>query len=73
MKKIAVIGAGASGLMAAYISSEKNSVTDFEKQKKAGRKILVSGNGRCNISNLNLSEAHYHCKDPRFVKKIIDD
>ncbi len=50
-KRVAVIGGGASGLTAALMASEKCSVVVFEKQKKIGRKILITGNGRCNISN----------------------
>jgi predicted flavoprotein YhiN len=42
-KKVAVVGGGASGLTAAYFSAETCSVTVFEKQKKTGRKILVTG------------------------------
>ncbi len=48
--KVAVIGAGASGLMASVLSSEKHDITLFEKQSKPGKKIIASGNGKCNIS-----------------------
>jgi len=69
-KKTAVIGGGASGLMAAYFSSENCSTTLFEKQKKIGRKILVTGNGRCNISNRNIDRSRYHGHNPAFVDRI---
>ncbi len=69
-KKIAVIGAGASGLTAAYFASEYCDVTLFEKQKKIGRKILVTGNGRCNITNKNIDPTRYHGHNPEFVKSI---
>jgi predicted Rossmann fold flavoprotein len=71
VKRIAIIGGGASGLMAAcFAAGEGNSVVVFEKQKKIGRKILVSGNGRCNITNCNISDARYHGRDPRFVNGV---
>ncbi len=71
MKRIAVIGGGASGLMAAcFAAGDGNSVTVFEKQKKIGRKILVSGNGRCNITNRNISDARYHGRNPEFVNSV---
>ncbi|OHD67249.1 MAG: hypothetical protein A2W19_07955 [Spirochaetes bacterium RBG_16_49_21] len=72
MKRIAVIGAGASGLMAAcFAAGGNNRVAVFEKQKKIGRKILVSGNGRCNIANCRIMMEKYHGKDPRFVHQIL--
>lgn len=50
--KVAVIGAGASGLMAAYAAAMKgNEVTVFEKNEKSGKKIYITGKGRCNLTN----------------------
>lgn len=52
MKTVAIIGAGASGLMAAYASGcEGAKVTVFEKNEKAGKKIYITGKGRCNVTN----------------------
>ena len=71
MKHIAVIGGGASGLMAACFScGEGREVVLFEKQKKLGRKILVTGNGRCNISNRFIDPVRYHGKNPLFVNNV---
>jgi len=71
MKRVAVIGGGASGLMAAcFAAGEGNSVVVFEKQKKIGRKVLVSGNGRCNITNRHISADHYHGRNPHFVNNV---
>ena len=51
-KKVAVIGGGASGMMAAiYASNGGADVTVFEKNKKIGRKIYITGKGRCNVTN----------------------
>ncbi len=71
MKHIAVIGGGASGLVAAWFSaSAGNRVVLFERQKMLGRKVLASGNGRCNISNRNIDAAFYHGHNPRFVTNV---
>jgi predicted Rossmann fold flavoprotein len=71
VKRVAVIGGGASGLMAAcFAAGEDRSVVVYEKQKKIGRKILVSGNGRCNISNRNISVEKYHGRNPLFVRNV---
>ncbi len=59
--KIAIIGAGASGLMLATLLKKLNIDYDiFNKDFKIGSKVKASGNGRCNISNLNFSEEAYH-------------
>ncbi len=59
-KKIAVIGAGAAGLVAAFYALEKgNQVIVFEKNEIAGKKLRITGNGRCNFSNADLSFVHY--------------
>lgn len=71
MKRVAVIGGGASGCIAAcFAAGGGNSVVLFEKQKKLGRKVLVSGNGRCNITNRNLSAGCYHGGNPLFVNNV---
>lgn len=52
MKKIGIIGAGASGLYAAVnLKNKNNEVTILEKNSEIGKKILMTGNGRCNITN----------------------
>lgn len=49
---VAVIGAGAAGLTAAYAAARNgNSVTVFEKNEKSGKKIYITGKGRCNFTN----------------------
>lgn len=52
MKKVIVVGAGASGLMAAYAAAiNGNAVLVCEKNEKAGKKIYITGKGRCNVTN----------------------
>ena len=66
--KIAIIGGGASGMMAALTASEdsQNEVMLFERQSRMGKKLLATGNGRCNLSNRDLSPEHYHGSSPEF-------
>jgi len=65
---IAVIGGGASGLTAAIAAARNGAkVTVFERNDKVGKKILVTGNGKCNISNTSLSEDNYYSEDRDFV------
>lgn len=65
--EIAVVGAGASGLMAAHAAAKSMkdqgkpvSVVLLEGNPKPGKKLLATGNGRCNLTNLDISAAHYH-------------
>jgi len=52
MKKIAIIGCGAAGMMAAIAAADGgSSVTIFEKNEKPGKKIYITGKGRCNVTN----------------------
>ena len=65
---IAVIGGGAAGMMAALTASQQpqNEVLLLERQTRMGRKLLATGNGRCNLSNYNLSRDNYHGMEPEF-------
>ena len=64
----AIIGGGASGLVAAITAAEGgHSVTLFERQARVGRKLLATGNGRCNLSNMQPLAGHYHGEDPAFA------
>jgi predicted Rossmann fold flavoprotein len=67
-KRIAIIGGGASGLLCAIFCTRNGWHVDlFEQNDKCGKKILVSGNGRCNISNKNLILDKYLGTNPHFV------
>lgn len=69
MYDLAVIGGGASGLCAAITAFRRGkSVVVFEKEKRTGQKILVSGNGKCNLSNTDMRVEKYNT---RFVGDII--
>ena len=58
--KIAIIGAGACGLMLATQLEKNNIDYDIYNVGKVGNKILASGNGRCNISNAFYNSNNYH-------------
>ena len=61
---ILIIGGGASGMMAALTAAQNgHTVTLLERQARLGRKLLATGNGRCNLTNQNASPAHYHGGD----------
>lgn len=76
---IAVIGAGASGMAAAVFAqktcmennSRKCSITVFERNDRVGKKLLMTGNGRCNLTNLDTDMCHYHGTKPRFAKDAL--
>ena len=72
--KIAIIGAGAAGLFAAFYASSHNQVTVFEKNDIAGKKLRLTGNGRLNYSNADLSMSHYEHSyglvDPDFLHSM---
>ena len=62
-----IIGAGASGLAAAIEAAGRGSVAVLERAPRVGRKLAVTGNGRCNLTNLNMGPEHYHGEEPDFV------
>ena len=67
MTDVIIIGGGASGMMAALTAAENgHSVLLLERQSRVGRKLLATGNGRCNLTNYNTSPARYHGEDGGF-------
>ena len=66
--KVLVIGGGAAGMMAALTASEReeNEVALLERQARMGRKLLATGNGRCNLTNRSLTRENYHGQEPGF-------
>lgn len=64
MMRVIVVGGGASGLTAAIFAARSGAkVTILEHQKQVGKKLLVTGNGRCNFSNTDQKLSHYHSED----------
>jgi len=68
-----IIGAGAAGLVAAITNARAGqSVTLLEQNNKIGKKILVSGNGKCNIDNKYISLNRFHSQNLPFVEKVLE-
>ena len=72
MKNVVIIGGGAAGLIAAIYASKKNKVTLIERNNCLGKKILITGNGRCNYYNENQNISKYHSENEEFIKNIIN-
>lgn len=71
-RRIAVIGAGASGILAALEAARMGCyVLLFDANPAVGRKLLVTGSGRCNITNQNVSAEKYACADQNFLRQLL--
>ncbi|MBN2105118.1 NAD(P)/FAD-dependent oxidoreductase [bacterium] len=69
---ILVIGGGASGIMAAITAARHGAhVSILERMNRIGKKLLVTGNSRCNLTNLSLHPDHYHGARKAFIEKIL--
>ena len=69
---VVIIGAGAAGLMcAAQAAYRGRKVLVVDHAKQAGKKILISGGGRCNFTNMEVEPANYLCGNPHFVKSAL--
>ncbi|MDD5157185.1 NAD(P)/FAD-dependent oxidoreductase [Sulfurimonas sp.] len=74
MKKVAIVGGGASGLICAIFCAKESLIVDvYEQNSRCAKKILVSGNGRCNITNKNLSSSDYFSENSLFVEFAIKE
>ena len=75
MKSVAVIGGGAAGLTAAIFAKRKNPYIDvyiLERNKMIGKKILSTGNGRCNLTNLDLKSSFYRTDSGENISNIFN-
>ena len=71
MKNVSIIGGGAAGLCAAIAAANNGArVCIYEAGERVGSKILATGNGRCNLTNMNLSPINYN--NPDFVAPVIE-
>ncbi len=65
---VIIVGGGASGMLAAISARRQGAdVTILERNPRIGKKILATGNGRCNFTNINTDVTYYHGSNPKFV------
>lgn len=70
-RSIAVIGAGAAGMMAAVTAAREGAeVTVYEHRSEAGRKLLMTGNGKCNLTNKRMGGQYYYCDSEAGIKTV---
>ena len=73
--RVGIIGGGAAGMMAAVnikLLNNNIDVTIHEKNQRPGKKLLATGNGRCNYTNADIDIKYYHSKD-KSLKKILQE
>ena len=69
---VIILGAGASGLMCAFTAARKGRrVLLLEKSNKVGKKILMSGGGRCNFTNYSVEAENFISRNPHFCKSAL--
>ena len=69
---VGIIGGGAAGMAAALTACREGSrVILYERQARLGRKLMATGNGRCNLSNREADVSHYHGEAPDFVRPAL--
>lgn len=74
MQKIIVIGGGASGMTAAITAARNGAeVTVLEQNDRPGKKILSTGNGRCNLTNLQITEDCYRGDETDFIQNVLEN
>lgn len=70
---VIVVGGGAAGLMAAIHAASGGAHTAIlDHHEVSGKKILATGNGKCNFTNLMQGESYYRCDTPAFVLHILE-
>ena len=73
-RKIGIIGGGAAGMTAAIVAAGQGAeVVLFEKGERLGRKILATGNGKCNLGNLELSPEMYYSESPEKIPGWLEE
>lgn len=71
--RIVIVGGGAAGLTAAIAAATRGAaVTVLERLPRVGKKILATGNGRCNLTNVNLAINNYHGENPAFATYALE-
>ncbi len=74
MFDVVIIGAGASGLVSAIVSARRGKkVLIVEKNNKVGKKLLATGNGKCNITNQRPTLDRFYSDNPKFIAQVFED
>ena len=73
MSRVLVVGGGASGMVCAIKSSYNNEVILIDKNSNLGKKILITGNGKCNYWNSDINVSHYNSSNIDVLNKIITE
>lgn len=72
-KRVCIVGGGAAGMMAAIIAAREGAaVTVLEHNEKTGKKILATGNGRCNLTNLYQAASCYHSQERNLAWEVLE-
>jgi len=73
--KVAIIGGGASGMLAGIVAARNGAkVAIYERMNRVGKKLLATGNGRCNLTNVGLNENNLKCihsSNEKFASSIL--
>ena len=74
MYDVVIIGAGASGLVSAIVSARRGKkVLILEKNNKVGKKLLATGNGKCNITNQRPTLDRFYSHNPKFIAQVFEN
>ena len=75
-KRVVIIGGGAAGIAACISAAQGDTeVILLEHQDRIGKKILMTGNGKCNLTNMDMDSCHYitaDAGDASFVKRVLE-
>ena len=73
-KKVCIVGGGAAGMIAAIMAARNHAaVTILEHNEKTGKKLLATGNGRCNLTNEKQEKICYHSEHPELLWDILQN
>lgn len=73
-KKVCIVGGGAAGMIAAIMAARNHAaVTVLEHNEKTGKKLLATGNGRCNLTNEKQEKSCYHSEQPEILWDVLQN
>ena len=73
MLDVIVVGGGASGLVTAIVARRRGKkVTILEKNSRVGKKLLATGNGKCNITNQRPTQERFYSENPKFIATLLE-